>query len=261
MQLRSLGSTQIQVSVLGLGTVKFGRNQRVKYPQAFTIPDDRQVSALLEQARDVGINVLDTAPAYGCSEERLGRLLPGKREDWVLVTKAGEEFVNEQSYFDFTPQHIEYSVKRSLQRLRTDYLDVVLVHSDGRDQEIIEGYEVFATLAKLKQQGWIRAFGMSTKTEIGGRLTVEHADVVMATYNPMYTEEQAVLEYAYEQKKGVLIKKALASGHLLRTQEPNPVRVSLQFALHPPAVSSVVIGTIDPDHLAANAALVSEFFL
>lgn len=68
---RPLGDTGLAVSPLGLGTVKFGRDQGVKYPSGFTIPDDREAADLLALARDLGINLIDTAPAYGRSEERL----------------------------------------------------------------------------------------------------------------------------------------------------------------------------------------------
>ncbi len=97
MELRALGTTGLRVSTLGLGTVKLGRNQGVKYPQPFELPSDQQALALLELAWDLGINLLDTAPAYGLSEERLGRLLRQCRRDWVIVTKVGEVFQNGQS--------------------------------------------------------------------------------------------------------------------------------------------------------------------
>ncbi|MFU8797936.1 MAG: aldo/keto reductase, partial [Gammaproteobacteria bacterium] len=69
-----LGSTDLLISPLGLGTVKFGRNQQVKYPQPFEIPDDKVIVGLLNCARDLNINLIDTAPAYGESETRLGAL-------------------------------------------------------------------------------------------------------------------------------------------------------------------------------------------
>ena len=75
MELRHLGNTGIKVSPLGLGTVKLGRNQQVKYPHGFTLPDDKTVKELLALTWDLGINLIDTAPAYGNSEERLGALL------------------------------------------------------------------------------------------------------------------------------------------------------------------------------------------
>ncbi|HCO61668.1 MAG TPA: aldo/keto reductase, partial [Porticoccaceae bacterium] len=79
---RRLGNTAMEVSLLGLGTVKLGRNQGVKYPEDFNLPDDRQAVELLALARDHGINLLDTAPAYGISEERLGVLLRNQRQHW-----------------------------------------------------------------------------------------------------------------------------------------------------------------------------------
>ncbi|MDH3947931.1 MAG: aldo/keto reductase, partial [Gammaproteobacteria bacterium] len=91
MELRALGATGIKVSVLGLGTVKLGRDQEVKYPRGFNIPDDAAVRELLALSRDLGINFIDTAPAYGNSEERLGQLMDNSN-DWVIMTKVGEIF-------------------------------------------------------------------------------------------------------------------------------------------------------------------------
>ena len=102
---RPLGSTGLTVSPLGLGTVKLGRDQGVKYPTGFTIPGDEEARLLLAQARELGINLIDTAPAYGRSEERLGPLLRGQRDEWVIVSKVGEEFEEGLSHFDFSAAH------------------------------------------------------------------------------------------------------------------------------------------------------------
>lgn len=247
MQKRRLGSTELVVSEIGLGTVKFGRNQGVKYPTAFTLPTDQEIQTLLAVAKEVGINLLDTAPAYGSSEERLGKLWQGNRHDWILSTKVGEEFVDNQSHFDFSPQAITHSVERSLQRLKTDFLDVVLVHSNGDDVKLIQDDNVFETLSTLKDAGKIRAFGMSSKSIAGGKLTIDHADVAMVTYHPEYTDELEVIRYAKENEKGILIKKAFASGHLAL-----PVTKVLQMILQESGVSSVIVGTINPVHLREN---------
>lgn len=114
MHVRSLGRTGIMVSPLGLGTVALGRTEGLKYPKPVRIPTDDQVRALLRRARDLGVNLIDTAPAYGAAEERLGSLRPGRREDWVIVTKAGEEYYQR---YDFSPESIARSVERSLTRL------------------------------------------------------------------------------------------------------------------------------------------------
>lgn len=252
MKLTSLGRTGIQVSRVGLGTVKWGRNQKINYPTPFSLPSDDDILALLDCAQGLGINVLDTAPAYGTSEERIGNLLKHKRQEWVLCTKVGEEFERGESRFDFTPQAIRQSIERSLKRLHTDVLDIVLVHSNGEDKKIIEEYGVFDTLASLKQAGCIRAFGMSTKTREGGLLAVDQADVVMVTYNPLYKEEKDVICQAHQKNTGILIKKALASGHLHTIQGEDPVRTTMQFILSEPGVSSIIVGTINPAHLEHN---------
>src|SRR5690606_40078046 len=85
-----------------------------------------------------------------------------------------------------------------------------------------------SVLDELKRAGWLRAFGMSTKTLEGGLLTAQHADLVMVTYNLDHRAEEAVLDECRRLNKGVLIKKALASGHLcIGTTEEDPVQASM----------------------------------
>lgn len=253
-----LGNTELLVSQIGLGTVKFGRNQKINYPNSFELPSDNAILELLQSAQELGINVLDTAPAYGTSEERLGKLLKNQRHDWILCTKVGEEFMNGDSFFDFSKDHIRQSIERSLQRLNTDYLDIVMVHSNGEDIKIIEQHDVFSTLADLKKSGIIRAFGMSTKTLEGGLKAVEQSDVVMVTYNPIHTHEQPVIAHAKQNNKGIFIKKALASGHLQKIAHDDPVQVAMNFIFQQPGVSSIILGTLNPSHLKHNVDCARE---
>lgn len=249
---RRLGRTGIEASVLGLGTVKLGRNQGVKYPRDFDLPDDTAVRKLLACAADLGINLIDTAPAYGSSEERLGQLLPGPRERWVLCTKVGEEFAAGTSRHDFSPAAVCASVERSLRRLRTDWLDLVLIHSDGNDLDLIEHSGALETLAELKRAGQLRAFGMSTKTLAGGLRAAECCDLLMVTWNLADESQLPVIDRCHELGTGVLIKKALASGHAATGGDP--VRAAFARLLGHPGVASLVVGTIDPAHLRANVA-------
>ncbi len=255
MELRNLGDTGIQVSPLGLGTVKFGRNQQVKYPSSFEIPDDDTMAHILGVARELGINLLDTAPAYGVAQQRLGRLLPGSRQDWVIVSKVGEIFEQGRSRFDFSHAHTLASVEQSLRELNTDYLDCVLIHSDGDDLRILEQAGAPDALRELKEKGLIRAHGMSSKTVPGGLKVVEEMDVVMATANLEYDKERPVLEAAARRNKGVLVKKGLMSGHV---QGMEAVRASMAHVFSLPGVSSMIIGTINERHLRQNVALVDS---
>lgn len=252
--VRALGSTGLSVSALGLGTVKFGRNTGVKYPTAFDLPDDSTIRNLLAQARELGINLLDTAPAYGSSEARLGQLLDN-RHDWVLATKVGEEFDGARSSFDFSGNHVRRSIERSLQRLKTDYLDLVLIHSDGNDEQILRQTDCVAALRDCQQRGLVRAIGMSTKTEAGGMLAADLLDVVMVTFNLQQQDRNAVA-HAHALNKGVLVKKGLMSGHVhANAAEEKPrdlVRESLQLAFTTAGIHTMIVGTLNAAHLRSN---------
>lgn len=256
MLKRELANTGLMVSPLGLGTVKLGRNKEVKYPTSFSLPNDQEALQLIHQARELGINFIDTAPAYGTSEERLGHLLKGQRNDWVICSKIGEEFDNNsgESSYIFTPEHLKFSVERSLKRLNTDFIDMLLVHSDGNDVEIIQRYGILQALEELKAQGKIRATGMSTKTVEGGLLALAQSDCAMVTYNLSHQTEEAVLDYAELNNKGILLKKALASGHICAKNSQDPIQASFDFIFAHKGVTSAIIGTINPKHLKANVA-------
>lgn len=258
--LRDLGTTGMRVSCLGLGTVKFGRNEEVKYPEGFELPSDREISALLDLAREAGINLLDTAPAYGSSEQRIGRLLPD-RDNWLLCTKVGEIFEGGRSRFDFSAAHVRASIEQSLRHLRTDRLDLALIHSDGSDLDILDNSDCLETLERLRDKGLLRAIGMSSKTIEGGLRAVELVDALMLTYNRSDTSQSPVIEQAQKAGKGVLIKKGLASGHAVHgaTQDKTPsVADNFRFLLDPPGISSIIVGTINPNHLRENIQAVVE---
>ncbi len=248
---KKLGRTELEISPLGLGTVKFGRNEGVKYPQGFKIPEESELADLLALAKNLGINMLDTAPSYGTSEERLGRLIKGQRQDWIIVGKIGEEFQNGRSEYIFTPEHFEKSLHRSLTNLQTDCIDVLLIHSDGSDMDILSDESLIAKMQDFKKRGLVRAIGASTKTAEGGIKTLDLMDVAMVSYTALYQDEKPVLDHAQKNNKGILLKKALASGHMDKLGE-NPLESALRFAFSHPATSGVIVGTINPEHLTEN---------
>lgn len=260
MPRKRLGRTDIEISRFGLGTVKFGRNQSLKYPGHFELPDDQCLRDLLACARDFGVNLLDTAPAYGYSEERLGDLLKKERKQWIISTKVGEEFeVNKfgdqgKSWFDYSAKHTRLSVERSMRRLRTDYLDLVLIHSDGKDVEILTQTPVIQTLQQLKQEGWIRAFGISSKTLEGSLLAADLCDAVMLVYHRNYIDEAPAIEKSAQQNVAILLKKVLDSGHICHDAHPaeDPIQAALDFAYAHPGVTSAILGTVNLQHLRAN---------
>ncbi|MGI9328210.1 MAG: aldo/keto reductase [Pseudomonadales bacterium] len=249
LPLTPLGSTGFQVSALALGTVKFGRTAGLKYPQNFALPSDAELQELLHAARSLGINLLDTAPAYGSSEARLGQLLGQQRKDWLLCSKVGEQFSEQGSSHDFRAAAVAPSIEASLRRLNTDYLDIALIHSDGNDLRILNQARTLDALQDLKRAGLIRAVGMSHKTLAGGRRALElGADVLMTELSSAHRDMAPLIAECAAQNVGVLIKKALGSGHAGAE--------SLAYVAGCEGVSSIVVGTINKAHLQENARIV-----
>ena len=251
MQRRPLGQTGLLVTPLGFGAFKIGRNEKVKYPQPYDLPDDAAVERLLNGVLDAGINLIDTAPAYGISEERIGKFISQRRSEFVLSTKVGERFVNGESSFDFTGLGVRASVADSLKKLRTEVLDILFVHSNGDDLTIQQQTDVVPTLQKLKHLGYLRAIGFSGKTPAGAEAALDWADVVMVEYHLNDTSHADVIAAAASRGVGIVVKKGLASGHL-------PPAEALRFVLANPHVASVIVGGLSLEHLRANAAAVGS---
>lgn len=230
---------------IGFGAFKIGRNEGAKYPHAYQIPTEEEASDLLHEVLDLGCNWIDTAPAYGLSEERIGRAVSHRRREFILSTKVGETFVNGVSTFDFSSAAIRASLERSLRRLQTDVLDVVLIHSNGNDQQILRETDVVNILHEFKTKGLVQAIGMSGKTIEGAALAMEWADILMVEYNLSDTTHAEVMTQAYNNGLGVLVKKGLSSGRL-------PATESIRFVLSHPGVTSLVIGGANLDHFRAN---------
>ena len=251
MLRRPLGNTGIEVSPLGLGTVKFGRNTGFDYRHAYPLPSDGCIADLLAAAQREGINLLDTAPAYGSSEARIGEAIEGNRDDWILCTKAGEEFDGFASLYDFSEDAILRSVDRSLVRLRTDIVDILLLHSDGRSVDDIKRAGAFRALAKLKREEIVRAVGFSGKSTRDAAAAMARSDVLMCAIHNSYRDEIRIAGKAADLGVGVLVKKPLARGF-----EGGSETIAETADLV--GVTSVLVGTLSADHLAANAAAVRQ---
>lgn len=251
MVLRPLGRTGLKVSAIGLGTTKLGRNTDVKYPEAFALPADQQVRELLETALDTGVNLIDTAPAYGDSERRLAPFVENYRERLVVCTKAGERYGDGCSSHDFSAAAIMSSVEESLRRLRTDHVEILLLHSDGRDIEILTDTDAPEALLNLKKSGKARAVGISAKTHSGILEACGIMDVVMAPFSQKDPSLAEALQKAHAAGLGVLAIKGLFSGRLR-------ARPAIEYVLRQPFIDALILGTIDPAHLREAVTITAD---
>lgn len=245
------------VPVMGWGAFKIGRNEGIKYPVGYDLPSECEAVALVQQIVRMGIRSIDTAPAYGLSEQRIGLALEGltpqERSSVFLSTKVGERFEDGRSHFDFSSAAVESSVLRSLQLLRTTRLDLVWVHSDGSDERIVADGGAMDALAALRAKGTVGAIGFSAKHADGARaaLADPRVDALMLEFHPAKPELQPVIADAGQSGRAVFIKKPLASG----TLDP---AVAIPWILRNAAVTSVVVGGLSIERLRANAALAAD---
>lgn len=144
-----LGRSGLSVSRLGLGTMMFGG--RTSFDEA-----DR----ILSDASDIGVNFIDTADSYnsGASEEVVGRLLAGKRFDWIVATKLGNAMGNGSHYRGLSRRWIMEETERSLKRLGVEVIDILYLHKEDNDTPL---EETIRAIADLVRSGKIRYFGVS----------------------------------------------------------------------------------------------------
>lgn len=212
MKYRTLGSTGRDVSVVGVGTWQFGGEWGVDY-------NDDQVDAIFNAARDVGINLIDTAECYGdhLSEQFVGKAIERDRDQWFVATKFGHKF-NARFERDtrYKPEDLQQQLDDSLAALRTDYIDLYQFHS-GPDEDF-DVPALWEKLATFKKQGKIRHIGIS----IGGNNVHQtesapsvDAETIQVIYNRLERAPEAqILPLCQQHNLGVLARVPLASGFL-----------------------------------------------
>ena len=228
MQYRPLGQSQIQASVIGLGTWAIGG-------WAWGGTDEAKAIEAIQASLDKGINLIDTAPAYGLglSESIIGKAIAGRREKVVLATKCGlvwhvqkgVKFFEEhgQPVHRFLgPDSIRHEIEQSLKNLRTDYIDLYQTHWQDATTSI---EDTMKTLLDLKKEGKIRAIGVSNCTlgQLQAYEKVGPVDTMQQKYSMLDRDmEQDLLPYT--QKKGIamLAYSPLANG--LLTGKMGPTR-------------------------------------
>ncbi|WP_206023744.1 aldo/keto reductase [Saccharibacillus alkalitolerans] len=208
----TLGKSGLKVTPVGLGTNAVGGHN------LFPNLDEEAGKASVRSALNSGINFLDTAFIYGPgrSEELIGEVLKeyGRRDEIVIATKGAHKFVGEDTVFDNSPAFLRESVEGSLKRLGTDYIDLYYIHFPD---ENTPKDEAVGELAKLKQEGKIRAIGVSnfSMDQLREANKDGHVDVFQGEYNLFKRGAEAeLLPYAKENGISFVPYFPLASGLL-----------------------------------------------
>lgn len=267
MTYAALGQSGLTVSEIAFGCMSLG--------------DDTAANVrLLHAALDGGITLFDTADLYqhGRNEEVVGQAIRDRRDRVVVATKVGNQWRPDGSGWDWNPTkaYILEAVEGSLRRLQTDYLDLYQLHGGTLDDPIDETIEAFEL---LKQQGKIRAYGLSSIRPNVIRKWVRRAHLasVMMQYGLLDRRpEEACLPFLAENGVSVLARGSLAKGLLagkpaaeflnhsktdvqraagaiaaLSGERRTPAATAVRYALHPPAVTSAVVGIRTAEQLRA----------
>jgi aryl-alcohol dehydrogenase-like predicted oxidoreductase len=213
MKYRRLGSTDLPVSVVGIGTWQFGGEWGRDY-------DAGEVRAILARARELGINLLDTAECYGdhVSERLIGEAIEGSRDEWFVATKFGHRYTGEfQRDQLWSAEEVMRQLDASLEALRTDHVDLYQFHSGSRDA--FENAELWAALAEQVDAGRIRHLGVSIgkndDAHQTSRARAVGAEAIQVVYNRLdRTPEGDVFPICQDHHLGVLARVPLASGYL-----------------------------------------------
>ncbi len=213
MRYRRLGRTELRVSVVGVGTWQLGGEWGRQY-------DAKEVAEILGRARELGLNLIDTAECYGdhTSEELIGRAIAGSRDHWVLATKFGHRYTTDhEREQEWSVGQVLAQLERSLRALRTDHIDLYQFHS-GSDEQL-DNDELWAALHERVQAGVIGHLGVSigatTNVHQARRAVEVGASVLQVVYSRLDTEpEGGILPVAERDDLGVLAREPLAGGLL-----------------------------------------------
>ena len=265
MQTNHFGSTGLTVSVLGLGAGQVGAESL----------DDAVAGRVLNTALDLGITLIDTAHCYGISEERIGRHLAHRRDEFVLSSKCGHDIPGQD---DWTPGAVRESVEESLRRMRTERVDVMHLHSCSKEH-LADG-SLADELSRLQAEGKLGIVAYSGDTDDlafavdSGRFASIETSINIADQ----WSRSNVVPTAAASGLGVIAKRPIANAIWKYDERPTGVygdyywdrlrelsyavdldmlEFALRFTAFTPGVSAAIMGTTNPDNLSRAAAIVA----
>jgi aryl-alcohol dehydrogenase-like predicted oxidoreductase len=277
----TLGRTGVEVTRLGYGAMELRRGGQA----------EATLRSLLHAVLDAGINVLDTSPDYGRSEELIGSTIGARRDEYFLASKCGcpiglpAAAPGKPAPHTYTRANVRAGVEQSLRRLRTDHLDLVQFHgSPSREQ--LEADRALDELEDLRREGKVRFVAMSAQLpHLADHIATGVFDVFQIPFSALDPSHDAAIQAAAEGGAGVMIRGGVAQGAPSKTADAltsladaprkramrqvdhwnssglddlldgdSRVGFLLRYTITDPHRHTTIVGTADAQHLAANVA-------
>jgi aryl-alcohol dehydrogenase-like predicted oxidoreductase len=277
MECRVLGRTGLNVTVLGFGAMEI-RGPRIWGGRPVA---DEQAGRILNAVLDAGINFVDTSYDYGRSEEFIGRFISARRGDYYLATKCGCVVTpgadKDETTHEWTRQRLLHNIETSLTRMKTDHVDIWQIHN--APVEAVESGDLVKVMEDVRKQGKTRWIGISsTAPAIQTYIRWGVFDTFQIPYSALERQHEQIISAAAAGGAGIIIRGGVARGDpqtqglgrkdrweawtkagLDELLAPGEDRTGflLRYTISHPDMDTTIVGTLSPEHLAANLAAVA----
>ncbi len=267
-----LGKTGLEVTQLGFGAME------LRGPKTWSGREisDEQSERILNAVLDAGINFIDTAVDYGRSEERIGRYISSRRDEYYLATKCGccprDVGDHIETPHVWTRDNLLSNIEGSLKRMKTDHVDVLQLHNPK--PEDVRSNDIVAVLKEIHSQGMTRHIGISTTLpHLPEYVEMGVFETFQIPYSCLEPTHHDAITLAAEAGSGVIIRGGIGKGGPEADQPGkkqadvwknakleelldgmSPAELVLRYTLSHPHCHTTIVGTLSPDHMAANLA-------
>ncbi len=271
MKKNLLGRTGLEVTQLGYGSMG------IRGPKTWgvRVVSDEAADAFLNRVLDAGINFIDTSPDYGISEQRIGQYISSRRNEYYLATKCGCYYTQHEDHLEidhiWKKDVVRRNVQTSLERLQTDYIDLLQFH--GGDAETLQREGLIDLLMDLRDQGIIKFVGSSSSLpNLPALIELGVFDTFQIPYSCLAPQHHELITKAAETGAGIIIRGGIAHGGPdaeIQRSALNDVWESanldeilpagtkraeliLRYTLSHPHCHTTIVGTCNDSHLAEN---------
>lgn len=268
---KRLGRTDLWVTQLGYGSMGL----RGPKTWGVRVVNENHAEVVLNSVLDAGINFIDTSPDYGLSEERIGKYISHRREEFYLATKCGCFYTQHEDHLEidhvWSPDVVRKNLETSLRRLKTDHLDLLQFH--GGDATTLQESGLIDLLKDFRADGKIRFMGVSSSLpNLAAMIELGVFDTFQIPYSCLAPKHHGWISKAAETDAGIIIRGGIAHGGpdaVIQRPKLNDVWESanldelvdgqmtraefvLRFTLSHPDCHTTIVGTCDMDHFDEN---------